>query len=279
MENTGCLRLPRAQIGSLTLDYVEYGSGKPIVFIPGLTEFKEEFVFQFRGLEDGYRVISYDVRRGLKRSTDYNLDLLVEDLRKFLDHMNLGHAVIAGHSFGALIAMQFAIQYPDMTDALILASAFPSHQGVSPKRMTSWISSTGHPFHKSLGTSFKMQMARLLGRKTAGTLAMQDEVQAVRMIAREAAATSATTIGQRMRIIQKADFREALPLIVAPTLIVAGARDKPFFLTSAQEMYERIPNASLEVIEGGGHFSFLTRHDQFNAAVDEFLTAHLAEIA
>jgi hypothetical protein len=63
------------------MDYIEEGTGMPIVFIPGLAEFKEAFAYQTRGLHEHYRVISYDVRRGLKRVTDYTLDLLVNDLR------------------------------------------------------------------------------------------------------------------------------------------------------------------------------------------------------
>ncbi|HET6454437.1 MAG TPA: alpha/beta hydrolase [Armatimonadota bacterium] len=269
--------MTRTHINSLTIDYCEAGSGIPIIFIPGLTEFKEAFVFQFRGLEDSYRTISYDLRRGLKRSTDYTLDLLVENLRKLLEALKLDSAIICGHSFGGLVAAKFAIRCPEQTDGLILASAFAAAPQVSQDRLVSWISSTGHPFHKSLGTTFKVQMARLLGR--GSSLGMQDEVAAIRMIARQSAKTSKITINQRLRIIQKADLRPELDQILAPTLIIVGARDKSFFLSSAQELYESIPDASLEVIEGAGHFCFLTRHDQFNTAIDEFLTERLAGIS
>lgn len=250
-----------------------------MVFIPGITEYKEAFSFQFRGLQDSYHVISYDVRRGLKRSADYTLDLLVEDLRKFLSALKLDNAVICGHSFGGLIAMQFALQYPAETSALVLISSFASPPPVPPDRLLGWISSAGHPFHRSLGTSFRLQVSRLLGRKTSHALTMQNEIDAVRQIARQAAATSRATINQRMRIIQRTDLRSAIPGIQAPTLVVAGSKDRAPFLASAQELYETIPDAALEVIEGGGHFAFLTRHDQFNTVLDEFLTERLAEIA
>lgn len=270
--------MPRVQINSLTIDYLESGSGVPVIFIPGITEFKEAFAFQFRGLQDSYRVVSYDVRRGLKRSSDYTLDLLVSDLEKMLLALKVDSAVICGHSFGGLIAMQFAIKNPQQTKALILASSFPAPPDVSEDRLFGWISSMGHPFHRSLGTTFKVHMAKLLGRRTSGSLAMQDEVAAVKFVARQALGTARTTIGQRMKIIRKADLAPSLPQIVAPTLVVAGARDKSFFLSSAKQLYERIPNASLDVIEGAGHFCLVTRHDRFNEAVDEFLTEHLAEI-
>jgi pimeloyl-ACP methyl ester carboxylesterase len=223
-------------------------------------------------------VVSYDVRRGLKRATDYTLDLLVEDLRGLLGALKVDSAVICGHSFGALIAMEFAFRYPEETDALILISSWPAPPPVPEDRLLGWISSAGHPFHKSIGASFKVHMAKLLGAKASSTLAMVDEVMAVRAIARQAVKTSRTTITQRLRLIHGTDFSARLPRVAAPTLVVAGARDRSVFLGSSQALYEGIPDGSLEVIEGGGHFSFLTRHDQFNTIVDEFLTSRLSEI-
>lgn len=250
-----------------------------MVFIPGITEYKEAFVFQFRGLQDSYRVISYDVRRGLKRASDYTLDLLVDDLKRLLGGLKAENAVICGHSFGGLIAMQFALTYPEETDALILVSGWAAPPDVPESRLLGWISSAGHPFHKSLGASFKARIARLLGARSSSTLAMADEVAAVKAIARQAVKTSKATVTQRLRIIHATDFRSRLSEIVAPTLVIAGARDRAVFLSSSQELYEGIPDSSLEVIEGGGHFCFLTKHDQFNTAVDEFLTSRLPEIA
>ncbi|HEY3297240.1 MAG TPA: alpha/beta hydrolase, partial [Armatimonadota bacterium] len=253
--------MPRIQVDNLIVDYTDAGSGVPIVFIPGVTEFKEAFTFQYRGLQDNYRVISYDVRRGLKRMTDYTLDLLVADLRNFLRTMDLDSAVICGHSFGGLIAMQFALQYPQETKALILTSSFPAPPaGVPLDRLTGWISSGGHPLHSSLGTMFKLHMSRLLGRKSSGAINMEHQVAAVRAVAHQAEQVAPTTIAQRTKIIAKTDFRAALSEINSPTLIVAGGKDRSFFLSSAQQLYQGIPDSTLEVIEGSGHFCFLTRH-------------------
>jgi pimeloyl-ACP methyl ester carboxylesterase len=268
--------LPRLQVDSATFDYQEAGDGVPVIFIPGITEFKEAFAFQFRGLQDRYRVISYDVRRGLKRSTDYTLELLGDDLRKLLAALELDSAVLCGHSFGGLIALQFALRYPECTKALILSSTFASPPTVPQSQLLSWISSAGHPFHRSLGTRFKLHIARLLKRDSAET--MTDQAAAIRSVARQADEVSPTTVQERLHLISKADYRSRMREILSPTLVVVGSREKPVFLTGAQELYERITDASLEVIEGAGHFTFLTRHDEFNAAVDEFLSERLGEI-
>jgi len=272
--------LPRIQVDSLTLDYTENGTGVPIIFIPGITEFKETFVFQLRGLGSSYRVISYDIRRGLKRATDYNLDLLVNDLRLFMRALGLDSAVICGHSFGGLIAMQFALQYPQETKALILVSSFASPPHAVPsERFSGYLSAAGHPLRGSIGNFFKLHMARLWGRKSAGALTFEHQISALKSVAHQAANVAPTTVLQRMRIVEKADFRNRLGDITSPTLIVAGSKDRSFFLCSAQQLYESIPDSDLEVIEGTGHFCFLTRHDEFNMVVDDFLSARLASIS
>lgn len=271
--------MARIQVNNLIVDYSETGTGVPIIFIPGITEFKEAFVFQGRGLQDNCRVISYDVRRGLKRTSDYTLDLLVSDLLGLMKALDLDSAVICGHSFGGLVAMQFALQYPQKTKALILASAFAAPPpDVSSDRFVGWISSAGHPFHASLGTMVKVQMSRLFGRKSSA-ISMEHQVAAIKTIAHQAAQVAKSTINQRMHIIHKVDFRPALAEIISPTLVIAGGKDKSFFLSSAQQLYQSIPDATLEVIEGCGHFCFLTRHDQFNSAVDDFLSDRLASIS
>jgi pimeloyl-ACP methyl ester carboxylesterase len=276
--HTGGESLPRLDINNFAVDYMETGAGLPIIFIPGISEFKEVFVFQFGGLQDSFRIVSYDVRRGLKRSADYTLDLLVEDLKGLMKALDMRSAVICGHSFGGLIAMEFAVRYPEQTRALILVSAFSSPPDMSPEALLGHISAAEHPLKTSVVTKVRAFAERLLGKQSSSSLVMEHQVEAVLDVARQASGTSKTTIQQRLGIIKGTDLRPNLPKIVAPTLVVAGAKDKAFFLASAQGMYERIPDATLEVIEGVGHFCFLTRHDQFNSAVDDFLTDRLAQL-
>lgn len=269
----------RINAGNLIVDYHETGMGLPVIFVPGITEFAGAFQFQFQGLQNSYRLISYNLRQGLKRPGEYTLDLLADDLRRFIEEVDLSGAVICGHSFGGLVALKFALRYPEMTRALVLISGFAAPPPDTSDRFLASISAAGHPFHRSLGARFKLHMARLLSGGSPHALTMEYAMSAVRTIARQAEKTNQTTIDQRMRIIRTSDFRASLPEILAPSLIVVGAKDRPFFLSSAQEMYEGIPDASLEVLEDGGHFCFLTRHDQFNAALDDFLKERLARIS
>ena len=271
--------MPTIRVSNFSVDCHEAGTGLPVIFVPGITEFKEEFVYQFHGLSSSYRAISYDLRRGLKRTSDYTMEMLSDDLCRLVEALGLSSAVVCGHSFGGLVAIDFALRHPDMTMALVLSSAYPAAPPITPQQLLAWTSAASHPYHKGLSTGIKMQIGRILGRSTTGMLAMTDQVSAVRTVARQAAGTTKTTIEQRLRIIQHADYTDRLQDLGMPTLVIAGAKDRAVFLSSAQQLYQGIPNSTLEVIEGAGHFCFLTRHDEFNTVLDEFLTSHLAEIS
>ena len=67
------------------------------------------------------------------------------------------------------------------------------------------------------------------------------------------------------------DFRDFLPAIAVPTLLVYGRRNNPVMPGRVGAwMAERIPNAELVELDGGGHSVFWEDPDGFNAAVAEF---------
>ena len=70
-----------------------------------------------------FRVIFYDRRGAGKSETPeegYSLEEYAEDLHSLLLQLNVAHAHILGSSAGGPIAIQFALDYPEMTESLIL---------------------------------------------------------------------------------------------------------------------------------------------------------------
>ena len=72
----------------------------------------------------GYRVIVPDQvgfgRSSLPAHYQYTFDQLAANTRGLLDHLDVDSATIMGHSMGGMLATQFALQYPDFTEQLIL---------------------------------------------------------------------------------------------------------------------------------------------------------------
>lgn len=112
------------------LHYIDWGgTGRPMVLLAGLGD----TVHQYRGLApklaSRFRVVGL-TRRGHGQSdrpeTGYDLATFVEDIRCFLDALELERPILVGHSFGGLEIASFAVRQPDRVDAIVCLDAlFP----------------------------------------------------------------------------------------------------------------------------------------------------------
>jgi len=250
--------------------YEDVGTGLPIVFIPGLVGTKEWFTYQFIGLREKYRVISYDLRPAHSTAA-YTLDLLTNDLARLIAALKLEPAVIVGHCFGGMIAQNIAITHHDQVDALILISAFPTMNGATREQIIEWMS----PGEIQLETTFQTMLKRLFHTKPR---TIPENAEGLDWLAAHSAQMSRTTLDARIGLVQSFDSSPWLSDIEAPTLIITGAQDQELFLTGAQALYEGIPKSELEVLEDGNHYCFYTRHDAVNGLIEDFLTEHLTEL-
>ncbi|OMP67342.1 alpha/beta fold hydrolase [Domibacillus epiphyticus] len=111
---------------SVSLYYKVKGKGRPIVFIHPPVIGHKVFKHQEQ-LADRYQTIFYDLRgHGQSTAGDIPLSipLLSKDLKKLLDEIGIEKAVICAFSNGGTIAQEFALQYPERTEALILSGGY-----------------------------------------------------------------------------------------------------------------------------------------------------------
>lgn len=262
--------MPIIDIDGARVACEDAGTGLPIVFIPGLTGSKEWFCYQFSGLRESYRIISYDTRVARSPVAD-TLDMLAEDLDRLLTALKLQSAVVVGFSFGAMIAQRFALNFRHRLDALVLISAFPNLPDVPNNTLLGWLSpGLLHP--ESWLEAF---LNRIFRRKIA---ALQEEAEGVDWLVAHSASLPQSAIDARLSLVRQFDSTEWLSQIEAPALIIVGSEDEPQFLSGAQALYEGIPASTLEVIEGGDHYCSYAHHDIVNSAIDEFLMERLKSL-
>ncbi len=87
------------------------------------------------GLEQHFRLVLPDGRgrgKSARPETGYELDRHAEDLRCLLDELNIRQAIIAGHSFGAFLALHFAAKYPQRTAGLAMIDAAAELNPLTP---------------------------------------------------------------------------------------------------------------------------------------------------
>src|SRR5262245_13786081 len=88
------------------IHFMEAGSGKPLVMIPGWSQTAAQFKHQLQGLSDRYRVIALDMRghgESDKPDHGYRIHRLSKDVQEFLAANDLTGVTLAGHSMGCSV--------------------------------------------------------------------------------------------------------------------------------------------------------------------------------
>ena len=98
----------------LTLSFVEYGAGKPVIFIPGWTYTVKVFARNLPVFAKHYRVLAYDPRSHGNSSVTAGGNNFKQhgiDLHEFITRLDIDDCLIAGWSFGACTAYSYFEQY------------------------------------------------------------------------------------------------------------------------------------------------------------------------
>lgn len=113
-----------AVVDGVRLHYVQGGSGKPLVCLPGWPQTWYSYHPVATALAKNYRVIVIDIR-GMgssgKPESGYDKKTMATDILKLIQQLGLTKVYIMGHDIGGMVAMSFAFNYPEFTEKLIIA--------------------------------------------------------------------------------------------------------------------------------------------------------------
>ncbi|AMY09297.1 Soluble epoxide hydrolase [Luteitalea pratensis] len=107
------------------IHYATLGSGPLVVMIHGFPDFWYSWRHQMAALSESFQVVAID-QRGYNLSDkpkgveQYDMRLLVADVAAVIRHLGRDKATIVGHDWGGMVAWQFAMQVPAMTERLIV---------------------------------------------------------------------------------------------------------------------------------------------------------------
>ena len=116
--------MPKALVDGFHLHYQQFGEGSPVVMVHGITGNLAIWHLEIMpALMSKYRITTYDLRgHGYSDvpPTGYTTADHAQDLCRLLDTLGIERADVVGHSFGADIALHFAILFPERVDRLVL---------------------------------------------------------------------------------------------------------------------------------------------------------------
>lgn len=218
--------------------YLEKGKGFPLVLLHGNGENNEYFKHQIEYFSKEYRVIALDTRghgKTARGEEAFTLQQFAEDLKGFLDGLNIKQAIILGFSDGGNIALLFALKYQEYIKALIIdgANLYPS------------------------------------GVKTHAQLSIRAGYALVSVFAPFSKAALANKEILKLMTHEPNIKPEELATITVPTLVIAGSHDI-IKKEHTNEIYQSLPKAKLAIIDGD-HFIAAKKFEQFNEIVDKFL--------
>src|SRR6478672_1268344 len=131
-ERTTMPRESRIPVGRASLYAREIGRGQPLIVLHGGPDFDHSYLLpDLDRLADAFRLIYYD-QRGRGRSADHvqpedvTLASDIDDLDKVRQHFQLESAALLGHSWGTVLALEYALRHPTRVSHLILMNPAPA---------------------------------------------------------------------------------------------------------------------------------------------------------
>ena len=259
---------------------MQAGSGPVLLLIHGMGGSLENWRAVIEPLARQHTVVAPDLPgHGVSApgGGDYSLGAFAAGLRDLLFALGLARATLVGHSLGGGIAMQFAYQFPEITERLVLVSS----GGLGPE--VSLILRAAALPGADLVISASAALASNVGGTVARGLALvglrpkTDVAEIARGYASLAdrdrrAAFLATlrgvigTGGQRIHGGDRHYLAEGMPI-----LIIWGERDPMIPLQHGQNAHEAIPGSRLEVFEGVRHLPQLEAPGHFIAVLERFI--------
>ena len=254
------------------------GSGRPVVLIHGWPMSGESWSEQVPALTAaGYRVVTYD-RRGFGRSdkplTGYTYDTLTEDLHSVLEGLDLTDVTVVGFSMGGgEVARYFSKYGSDRLHSVVFASAVPPFLMTTPNnpagplspteaaKMTAALTANQEKFYDDFTTQFFSVDGELKVTEEQRQQALALALQSSKVAALACMAAFGAT-----------DFRDDLPKVSVPTLVIHGDGDGTVpFEGSGARTHAAIPGSELYVVAGGPHGVNVSHADEWNRVVLEFL--------
>jgi proline iminopeptidase len=289
-------RESRIPVGGAELYAREIGRGTAIIVLHGGPDFDHSYLLpELDLLSNSYHLIYYD-QRGRGRSADsvkpedVTLASDIADIEKVRQYYHLDSVVLLGHSWGTVLALEYALRYPERVSHLILMNPGPASTDDYKQLKTEWLEKRPEDMERRKAISataaykeadpdavvayyrihFKPALARsedyekLISRMQAAFI-QQGKEGIIKARAVESRLMSETWAAPEYNLLPK------LKGLRIPTLVITG--DHEFIpIPTAEHIAQAIPNARMVTLKDCGHFTYL----ECPVAVRELIDAFFA---
>lgn len=260
--------MPIAHVNGIELYYEEFGSGDPVILIPGLGGVGAGWGSQIPLFAKEFRTIIVDHRGCGKSSapeTGYTIAQHAADIASLLRYLDAAPAHVVGVSTGGAAGQVMALDHSDTVRSLVLVASW----GRTDARFRH-LFETRKAVLAQLGPEAAMQLASLILYSPSYYREHWEQWQEfARQIKKHPPDRDIAV--KRIDMIIAHDILDRLAEVRCPTRVVVGNLDMVTPVYLSEELRDCIPGSDLDVISGAGHSVYAEKPAEFFAAVRQFL--------
>jgi pimeloyl-ACP methyl ester carboxylesterase len=269
--------LKRVELPGATVNYVEIGSGRPILFVHGLSGCWQNWLENLPHFGHRHRAVALDLPGfGDSPMPSWDIDMPAYGrlLHDFCEKLAIDRcAALVGNSMGGFVATEAAIEQPERFERLVLVSAAGvtyARARQEPAEMLARVAQMAGP---AIARFNRTGLLRPRARSLAfgGVFRYPNRLRPELLWEQVEPAMRSPGFPDALQALFGYDTRERLPEIEIPTLIVWGFNDRIVPVQAALSYRRRIPQSRLEIFERTGHVPQLERPARFNRVLEEFL--------
>ncbi len=263
----------------------ERGSGYPIVVLhggPGLDH--RMFGDYLDPLTDEFRLLLVDQRAQGRSDAapehTWTLERMAQDVVMLARALGLERHAVLGHSFGALVALQSAVDYPGQAAQTIVSAGVPSARYLAhvdknlaafePAALRERVTSS---WAREAEAHTPEDVESLMRDQLPFHFADPEDRRIEEFLRRTEGAVYSPDVLRRFAVSEYGgiEVEDRLPDVVSRVLVLAGRYDRTCIVQAGVAMANLIPNAELVVFENSGHMLYVEEPELYVAVVRGFL--------
>jgi proline iminopeptidase len=291
---------PAAREGTISvknaeLYYREVGQGQPIIILHGGPDFDHTYLLpDMDRLSNTFHLIYYDQRGRGKSATnvqpeEVSIESEMQDLERVREHFELESVSVLGHSWGGLLAMEYALRHPKHVSHLILMNTAPAsaddfvlllqHRGQRPAADVARLNALSADARYQEGDPDAV--AEYYRNHFRATLRQEEHleklIESLRSSFTKEGILKARKIEERLIhetwLSSEYNLMPDLQQLTMPALIIHGDHDH-IPVECAAHIAEAIPGTRFALLKECGHFSYLEYPDDVRKELIDFFRAN-----
>jgi esterase len=253
----------------MRLNFQVQGEGFPLIILHGFLGSSDNWRVASKRLGERYKVYSIDLRNhGCSPHSDImNYAVMSQDVCDFMDDRGFSSSFVLGHSMGGKVAMQFATEFPNRVEKLIVVDIAPKAYPASHRPILSALSTLELKAYKSFGevdgalaaaipeASLRQFLLKNLTRDKDGGLSWKIDLEAIARNYDNLAAA----------IAPRQSFNR-------PACFIRGGQSNYIRDDDISLIQKTFPRAEIKTIPNAGHWVHADAPEEFLEIVTDFLS-------